>query len=127
MLLGVNHSLVGGKTLATYISQESRTSDSNSQDGTFTFVGLYTRGSANQYLTRRNRRKDSNLYAIKIARNCGSSLYCAAVPYLGGTPENTGFYLTGRIYLDKVTKSASNPANLVPSILLWLTKNWSLD
>ncbi|HEY9707508.1 MAG TPA: hypothetical protein V6D48_04830, partial [Oculatellaceae cyanobacterium] len=107
MLLGVNHSLVGGKTLASYISQESRTTPgTGSQDGTFTYVGLYTQGSANQYL---RQKKAAALYAVKIARNCGSDLYCAAVPYLGGTPEQTGFYLTGRIYLDKVAKSAPNP------------------
>ena len=124
MLLGVNHSLVGAKTLGTFMAEESRTTPgSDSQDGTFAFVGLYTQNSANQYLVRGNRRKDSNLYAVKIVRNCGNEPYCAAIPYLGGIPEKTGFYITGRIYLDKVTGSGPNPANLVPSVLLWLTRS----
>lgn len=124
MFLGVNHNLVGAKTLAAFIAEESRTTPgSDSQDGTFSFIGLYTQDSANQYLARRNRLKNSKLFAVKIARNCGNDLYCAAIPYLGGTPEKTGFYITGRIYLDKVTGSGPNPANLVPSVLLWFTRS----
>ncbi|HAA31762.1 MAG TPA: hypothetical protein DCE56_33780 [Cyanobacteria bacterium UBA8553] len=124
MLLGVNHSLVGAKTLAAFIAEESRTTPaSDSKDGTFAFVGLYTQDSANQYFVRKNRRQDSKLYAVKIARSCNNELYCVAIPYLGGTPEKTGFYITGRIYLDKVTGSGPNPANLVPSVLLWLTRS----
>ncbi|HEY9708548.1 MAG TPA: hypothetical protein V6D48_10140, partial [Oculatellaceae cyanobacterium] len=73
MLLGVNHSLVGAKTLAAFIAEESRTTpSSDSQDGTFAFVDLYTQDSANQYLARGNRLQDSKLYAVKIARNCGN-------------------------------------------------------
>lgn len=124
MLLGVNHSLVGANTLAAFIAEESRTTPaSDSQDGTFAFIDLYTQNSANQYLARGNRLQDSKLYAVKIARNCGNELYCAAIPYLGGIPEKTGFYITGRIYLDKVTGSGPNPANLVPSVLLWFTRS----
>ncbi|HEY9601547.1 MAG TPA: hypothetical protein V6C85_08055 [Allocoleopsis sp.] len=118
MLLGVNHTLVGDKTLATYISHESKTTQSN--DSTFTFVGLYTKGSANQYLPTQ---KSANLYAVKITRNCDNELFCVGIPYVGRKPENTGFYLLGRIYLDKVSKSGPNPANLVPSVLLWFTRS----
>lgn len=125
MLLGVNHSLVGSKTLAAYISEESKqTPGTKSKDGTFTFVGAYTQGSANRYLKASNELAANNLYAIKIARNCGNEPYCAAIPYLGtATEQQTGFYLTGRVYLDKTTGSGPNPANLVPSVVLWLTKN----
>lgn len=118
MLLGVNHSLVGDQTLATYISQESKTTKGD--DSTFTFVGSYTQGSASQYLAKQ---KAADLYAVKITRNCGNELYCVGIPYRGLTPEKTGFYLSGRIYLDKVSKSGPNPANLVPSVLLWFTRS----
>ncbi|HEY9632049.1 MAG TPA: hypothetical protein V6D14_01500 [Coleofasciculaceae cyanobacterium] len=118
MLLGVNHPLVSTKPLATYFSEESKAIP-GSKDGTFSFVGLYTKGSANQYLQPSN---GANLYAVKIARDCGTQPYCAAVPYLGGIPEKTGFYILGRIYLDKNIKTAPNPENLVPSVLLWFTK-----
>jgi hypothetical protein len=119
MLLGVNHSVVGDKTLAAYFSVESRTT-SGSRDGTFSFIGLDTQGSANQYLPRR---QATNLYAVKIARDCGSDSYCASAPSLGDISDPTGFYILGRIYLDKVTGTAPNPANLVPSVIVWFTKN----
>ncbi len=119
MLLGVDHSLVGAQ-IATYFSEESEIVP-GSKDGTFSFVGLYTQGSATPYLPSLRAAK---LYAVKIARSCGSGeLYCAAVPYLGETQEKTGFYTIGRIYLDKVTDTAPNPANLLPGTLLWFTRN----
>ena len=122
MLLGVDHSLFVNKTLAAYLSFESK-EDTGSLDGTFSFVGLYTQGSAQQYIASHN---SANLYAVKIARSCGSGeLYCAAVPYLGdtGTPEKTGFFILGRTYLGKLTATAPNPGNLVPATLLWFTKS----
>ncbi|HEY9710403.1 MAG TPA: hypothetical protein V6D48_19505 [Oculatellaceae cyanobacterium] len=119
MLLGIDHTLVGNKTLAAYFSGESQKTP-GTQDGMFSYIGLYTQGSANQYLPRR---KASNLYALKITRDCGSELYCAAIPYLGDTRNKTGFYIVGRNYLDKATGSGPNPANLVPSVLLWFTKS----
>lgn len=119
MLVGVDHSLVYDKSLAAYLSFESKTSI-GSQDGTFSFVGYYTQGSAAQYVSSTNAR---NLYAVKITRTCGSDPFCVTVPYQGGTPENTGFYTLGRIYLDKVTATGSNPANLIPARLLWFTKS----
>jgi hypothetical protein len=122
MLLGVNHSTVGDKTLASFISKESNPAP-GSRDGTFTIAGLYTQGSANQYLGAANA---ANLYAVKIARNCGSELYCATLSNKAGadaTAEKIGFSVLGRAYLDKVTGSAPNPANLVPSVLLWFTKS----
>jgi hypothetical protein len=119
VLLGINHSLVGYKTLAAYISEESKPIP-GSKDGSFSFVGLSTKGSANQYLSTANA---SQLYAVKIARDCGNELYCAAVPFLGNPGDLTGFYLNHRVYLDKVTYTAPNPANLVPSILIWFERN----
>jgi hypothetical protein len=104
------------------LSFESK-EDTGSLDGTFSFVGLYTQGSAQQYIASHN---SANLYAVKIARSCGSGeLYCAAVPYLGdtGTPEKTGFFILGRTYLGKLTATAPNPGNLVPATLLWFTKS----
>lgn len=128
MLLGVEHSLVGAtgaanvlgvKPLAAYISFESRQA-LGSNDSGFSFVGAYTRYSANQYI----QGKDVNkLYAVKIARNCDNQLFCAAIPFKQDTPEAVGFHLLGRIYLDKNTGTAPNPANLVPARLLWFTKN----
>jgi len=119
MLLGVNHSLVGDKTLAAYFSDESRTG-AGSKDGTFAFVGLYTQDSAKEYWPRS---KGANLYAVKITRDCGNSPYCASVPFLGTPSEPTGFYIVGRVYLDQTTASGPNPANLVPAVLLWFTKS----
>jgi hypothetical protein len=119
MLLGVNHSLVGDKTLAAYFSTESRTGE-GSKDGTFSFVGLYTQDSAKQYWPRT---KGDNLYAVKITRDCGSSPYCASVPFLGEPSDTTGFYIVGRIYLDQATASGPNPANLIPAVLLWFSKS----
>ena len=119
MWVGVDHSLVGNKLQAAYWSGESQ-SFQGGNDGTFSFVGLYTQGSAKQYL-RSN--KVNNLYAIKIARTCGNELYCGTVPVIGTTPNKTGFIVVGRTYLDKTTGSGPNPANLVPASLLWFTKN----
>lgn len=119
MLLGVNHTLVGDKTLAAYFSDESRTG-AGSKDGTFSFVGLYTKGSAQQYWPRS---KGENLYAVKITRDCGDAPYCASAPFLGEASDKTGFYIVGRTYLDKVTASGPNPANLIPAVLLWFSKN----
>jgi hypothetical protein len=119
MLLGVNHSLVGYKTLIAYSSEESKPIP-GSKDGSFSFIGLSTQGSANQYLSTQNA---ANLYAVKIARDCGTEAYCAPVPFLGNADDITGFYLNRRLYLDKVTRTAPNPANLVPSILIWFERN----
>jgi len=121
MLLGVNHSLVGDKTLAAYTSKESKPSNTGSYDGTFAFLSLYAQNSAEQYLPATD---TTNLLAIKIARSCGDSPYCVATPYLGDdATEKTGFFILSRAYLDTVTGSAPNPANLIPSTLLWFTKN----
>jgi hypothetical protein len=119
MLLGVNHTLVGDKTLAAYFANESKIGIA-SKDGTFSFVGLYTEGSAKQYWPRS---KGDNLYAVKITRDCGDSPYCAAVPFLGNPSSKTGFYIVGRTYLDKATASSPNPANLIPAVLLWFSKS----
>lgn len=119
MLLGVNHSLVADKTLAAYFSDESRTG-AGSKDGTFSFVGLYTQDSAKQYWPSS---KGTNLYAVKITRDCGSSPYCASVPFLGEASDPTGFYIVGRIYLDQISASGPNPANLIPAVLLWFSKS----
>jgi hypothetical protein len=120
MLLGVNHSLVGDETLATYLSEESQLYP-EIQDGTFSFMGLYTKGSASQYIASS---KSAYMYAVKIARTCGTNeLYCVNVPDQGNASGQTGFYIIGRIYLDKVTKTGPNPANLIPGTLLWFTKN----
>lgn len=119
MLLGVDHTLVADQTLAAYFSDESRTG-AGSKDGTFSFVGLSTQGSAKQYWPRS---KGDDLYAVKIARDCGDSPYCASVPFLGDVSDPTGFYIVGRTYLDKVTASGPNPANLIPAVLLWFSKN----
>ena len=119
MLLGVDHTLVADKTLASYFANESKTGIA-SKDGTFSFVGLYTQGSAQQYLPR-NRGDD--LYAVKITRDCGNSPYCASVPFLGNPSARTGFYIVGRTYLDKATASSPNPANLIPAVLLWFSKS----
>jgi hypothetical protein len=120
MLLGVNHSLVGDKTLAAYTSKESKPINTGSYDGTFAFLSLYAQNSAEQYLSPSDA---ANLLAVKIARSCGDSPYCVATPYLGDSTGNTGFFILSRAYLDKVTGSAPNPANLIPSTLLWFTKN----
>ena len=121
MILGIDHTRVGNQTLSAYFSGESQIT-SGSKDGTFSYIGLYTQGSASQYVPRKTAR---NLYALKIARDCGSELYCAAIPYLDleGTQNKTGFYIVGRNYLDKATGSGPNPANLVPGVLLWFTKS----
>lgn len=119
ILLGINHTLVADKTLASYFSDESRTG-AGSKDGTFSFVGLYTQDSAKQYWPRS---KGENLYAVKITRDCGNSPYCASVPFLGNTSDPTGFYIVGRTYLDKATASGPNPANLIPAVLLWFSKS----
>lgn len=118
MLLGVDHTLVGDKTLAAYVSAESKKS-AGSNDGTFSFMGLYTQGSAKQYWPRN---KGDDLYAVKITRDCGDSLYCASVPFLGIPGARRGFFIVGRTYLDKVTASGPNPANLIPAVLLWFSK-----
>ena len=120
MLLGVNHSLVGDKTLAAYTSKESKPVYTGSYDGTFAFLSLYARNSAEQYLSPSDA---TNLLAVKIARSCGDSPYCVATPYLGDSTGDTGFFILSRAYLDKVTGSAPNPANLIPSTLLCFTKN----
>lgn len=119
MWLGVDHTLVGDKTLASYFSAESQTFI-GSNDEKFSLVGLYTQGSANQYLQRQQADK---LYAVKITRSCNNTPYCVAVPYLGTGSNETGFVIVGRIYLDKATGSGPNPANLIPATLLWLTKS----
>lgn len=119
MLIGVDHTLAGDKTLASYFSVESQRT-TGSQDGTFSYLGLYTRGSAKQYLSGG---KAANLYAVKITRNCGNESACVAIPYEGDTLKRSGFFIVGRTYLDKVTASAPNPANLVPAVLLWFTKS----
>jgi hypothetical protein len=119
MLLGINHSLVADGTLAAYFSDESRTG-AGSKDGTFSFVGLHTQDSAKQYWPRS---KGENLYAVKITRDCGDSPYCASVPFLGDVSDPTGFYIVGRTYLDKVTASSPNPANLIPAVLIWFSKS----
>lgn len=119
MLLGVDHTLVGDKTLAAYFANESKIGIA-SKDGTFSFVGLYTQGSAQQYLSGN---QGNNLYAVKITRDCGDSSYCVSVPFLGNPAAKTGFYIVGRTYLDKVTASSPNPANLIPAVLLWLSKS----
>ena len=127
MLIGVDHTLVGDKTLAAYFSQESKAIP-GSKDGTFSFMGLHTQNSAKQYWPRT---KGDNLYAVKIARYCGPAPFCSAVPYQRYAPDqprfypdqDTGFYIVGRIYLDKATGSGPNPANLIPAILLWFTKS----
>lgn len=120
MWLGVDHTLVGQKTLAAYWSGESQ-GFREGNDGTFSFVGLYTQGSAKQYM---RPSKAHNLYAVKISRNCGKQPFCAAVPYRTGPKDDRiGFIIVGRTYLDKLTGSGPNPANLVPSALLWFTKS----
>ncbi|HEY9606859.1 MAG TPA: hypothetical protein V6C85_34945 [Allocoleopsis sp.] len=120
MWIGVNHSIVGDKTLAAYWSGESQ-GFQGGNDGTFAFVGLNTQGSANQYLSRI---QAANLYAIKITRSCGNDLYCASVPFIGRISNNkTGFILIGRTYLDKATGSGPNPANLIPATVLWFTRS----
>jgi|GEM_PF-2260393 len=119
VLLGVDHTLVADKSLGSYFSYEAKPV-AESQDGTFSFVGLHTQGSANPYLPAG---EADNLYAVKIARSCGNEPYCASVPYLGETSENVGFNILGRVYLDKITGTAPNPGNLIPARLLWLTKN----
>lgn len=119
MWVGVDHSLVGYKTQTAFWSGESQ-AYKDGTDGTFSFIGLYTQGSAKQYLPRT---KAKSLYAIKITRNCGKEPYCAAVQYIERDKRaKTGFIVVGRTYLDKLTGSGPNPANLVPSALLWFTK-----
>lgn len=36
-----------------------------------------------------------------------------------GLSPGEGFYLGGRIYLDPISKTGPDPANFLPSVLLW--------
>ncbi|MBD2429614.1 MULTISPECIES: hypothetical protein [Fischerella] len=120
MLIGVDHSSVvadPNKGLATYFSYESKGAKGES----FSFVGLYTQGSANRFFPLGD---GSNLFAIRISPySCGDDPYCV-IPYSKGSPEDeNSFFLLGRVYLDKVTATGPNPANLIPARLLWFTKS----
>lgn len=120
MWLGVDHTLVGSKNQAAFWSGESQAFKGGT-DGTFAFIGLYAQGSAKQYLPRT---KANSLYAVKITRNCGKEQYCTPIQYIERERNaKTGFIVVGRTYLDKLTGSGPSPANLVPSALLWFTKN----
>lgn len=120
MLVGVDHTTVvtdSNKGLATYFSYESK----GSVDGeTFSFVGLYTQGSANRFLSSVDA---ANLYAIRInPYSCDNDPYCV-IAFSKGTPQDNPFFFIGRVYLDKVTATGPNPANLIPARLLWFTKS----
>ncbi|WP_315784815.1 hypothetical protein [Fischerella sp. JS2] len=120
MLIGVDHSTVvtdPNKGLATYFSYESK-GFANGQ--TFSFVGLNTQGSANRFFSSGD---GTNLFAIRInPYSCANDPYCV-IPFNQGTPQENTFFLLGRVYLDHVTATGPNPANLIPARVLWFTKN----
>lgn len=123
IIIGADHTITGDDTNATYWSYESK-SVGRSKPETFSFTNRYTINSATQFLSPE---VAQDLFAVKITR---SNIFGAGQPYTvnipfqpGTTAQQNQFSLVGRIYLDKVTGSAPNPANILPSRILWLTKN----
>jgi hypothetical protein len=123
--IGVDHTTVGDDSLATYFSYASQAVNL-SKAQLFSFAGLYTQGSAQQYLSAS---QAQDLYAVTIVP---SNTFGAGQPYTVNIPFQTGstadqnqFALVGRLYLDKVTANAPNPANLVPTRILHFEKSSS--
>jgi hypothetical protein len=119
IIAGVDHHRYAGDTLATYFMHTAFTK----YRGTISpMLDLDMEGSATQYLGGTGV-DPTNLYAVKLSRSCNGSPYCVELPSgTGGVPLSSPFTVTSRIYLDKVTGTAPNPADFVPAKLLWFGK-----
>jgi hypothetical protein len=121
IIIGADASTIGDGNAATYWSYQSKPYQGLTE--TFAFTGIFTQGSAEQYLPRDIAQ---NLFAVAIkpSNNFGGGQpYTVNIPYDSVDSLKKSFGIVGRVYLDKVTGSAPNPANLLPSRILWLTKN----
>lgn len=123
IMIGADHTITGDNTNATYWSYESK-AVGPSTPKTFSFTNYYTTNSAAQFVSPE---VAQDLFAVKIAR---SSIFGGGQPYMVNIPVDSGttslqnqFSIVGRVYLDKITGSGPNPANLLPSRILWLTKS----
>jgi len=120
IVAGVNHHAFSDDTLNTYFSYAvTRYTD---LAGVVTFIDLDTAGSSVSYLGDTGV-DPSTVFAMKISRSCGTEPYCLEVPWgTNGVSQYNPFMITERIYLDKVTASAPNPASFTGSKLLWFVK-----
>jgi hypothetical protein len=123
IMIGADHTITGDNTNATHWSYESKPVVL-SNPKTFSFTNYYTTNSAAQFVSPE---VAQDLFAVKIARSNifgGGQPYTVNIPVDSGTtPQQNQFVVLGRVYLDKITGSGPNPANLLPSRILWLTKS----
>lgn len=114
IIAGVNHGLYQIESYFSYFLY--RESDMAGFTG---FWDLETIGSALQYWPEAGDR----FFAHKLALNCQGDPWCHEIPTgeLGLVPGER-FFVSGRIYLDPVSKTGPDPNNFLPSILLWYQK-----
>jgi hypothetical protein len=124
IIIGADPTMMGNSDLATYWSYQSKPYLNNPE--TFAFTGLHTKGSALQYT---NPELAEHLFAVKIKPSNefgGGQQYTVNIPYDNVQSLSQAFGIVGRIYLDPLTTSAPNPANLIRSRILWFTQNQTL-
>lgn len=118
VLFGVDHSSIGDGTLASYISFAS-IFESQSVSS-FSFTGAQAQGSADQYLPSD---LSEHLFAVNIvpSNQFGDDTpFTVNIPFedLISADNPLSLTINGRAFLDEITATAPNPANLIPARLL---------
>jgi len=111
ILVGANHGLYELETYFAYFF--TRGSDYYGFSG---FQDEETIGSAQQYWPEAGDR----FFAYKIAMNCNGEPWCLELPTgPEGLSPGEEFFINGRIYLDPVSLTGPDPANFLPSVVIW--------
>jgi len=110
ILAGINHAHYQLENYFSYFMY--RDSDGYGFTG---FQDVDTIGSAPQYWPA----AEDRFFAYKIAFNCGADPWCHEIPTgEWGIAPGDRFIMSGRIYLDPVSKTGPDPDNFVPSVIL---------
>lgn len=123
VIVGLNHHRFGQDKLMTYYSYAvTRITD---LQGIATLSDLQVEGSAAQFLPDLPNADD--FFVLSLSRDCGQEQFCMQIPYnddpdVPGLPTFGPVEITTRLYLDKVTGTAPNPANFLPARLFWLKR-----
>jgi hypothetical protein len=93
--------------------------------GIATLSDLQTVGSAAPFVP--DLPNPDDYFVISIARECGTESNCMVIPYddqtgVPGLPKFGPVEITTRLYLDKLTGTAPNPANFLPARLFWIKR-----
>jgi hypothetical protein len=123
IIVGLNHHRFGQDELMTYYSYAvTRLTD---LQGIATLSDLRIQGSAASFMS--DQPNPDDYFVISISRDCGTEVHCMQIPY-DDQPDVPGLTKFGRveiatrIYLDKLTGTAPNPANFQGARLYWIKR-----